>query len=270
MKQIFSINKNYEPGPGSDILLVEAGKHFCSVGMMHRENKMLHSFHHYAAESPDEDILSYVWQNHEELRSGDRIHAISYFTDESMLVPGLLYKEGIIPGKFNFPFKKREHASDYLESLNLYNIYTIPHSPGNGAMQMPVSVKQWHFFSVILKNINEVKENTFFIDFRTTEFSVIWFSKKGLQLCQLYDYSAPEDVIYYLLKICSSFSISRSSLHVVLSGFIEKDSLVFDELSKYFNNIRFEILPDWVTVDGAFTQYPEHYFISVCNLASCV
>jgi hypothetical protein len=96
------------------------------------------------------------------------------------------------------------------------------------------------------------------------------FKEGSLQLVQTFTYSSPEDVLYYLLKICKEFDMSQQEVKLSISGLIEKDSSIYRELYKYFIYPDFEILPDGISLADALNKYPDHYYSSISKLATCV
>jgi hypothetical protein len=108
------------------------------------------------------------------------------------------------------------------------------------------------------------------IDFRTDEFSVLVLNENQLQLLRSFSYSSPEDVLYYLLKICQQTGLSQQEVKIILSGLIEKDSTIFRELYKYFIHLEFEKLPGEISIAEELAECPQHYFSSICKLATCV
>ena len=83
-------------------------------------------------------------------------------------------------------------------------------------------------------------------------------------------YTAPDDVLYYLLKCCQQLNFSQQTMKVFLSGLIEKDSALYRELYKYFINLEFESLAREIKLTEALTIHPEHYYSSISKLAACV
>ena len=124
--------------------------------------------------------------------------------------------------------------------------------------------------SVWLKNYSEEKQSSILIDFNADEFSVIVFKDELLQLAQTFVYSSPEDVLYYLLKICGQLDLRQQEVKIILSGLIEKDSAIYRELYKYFIHLEFEALPSGIRIAEALNEYPDHYFSSISKLATCV
>lgn len=109
-----------------------------------------------------------------------------------------------------------------------------------------------------------------YLNFTTNEYSLTCL-KNGKLLCsRSATYASPEDVVYYLLKVCQQFKLSQEDVKVKLSGMIEEDSSVFRELYKYFLNLEFESVPPEISLDESLKEYPAHFFLPVCKLALCV
>jgi len=106
------------------------------------------------------------------------------------------------------------------------------------------------------------------IDFSTDEFSFIIINESKLQIAQTLSYSSPEDILYYLLKACNEFSLSRGEIQLYVSGLIEKDSQLFKELYQYFLNTKFRE-STWKTHGAEENGYPAHFFTSLNDVARC-
>lgn len=103
----------------------------------------------------------------------------------------------------------------------------------------------------------------FFID---NEFRVAVYRNYRLLLRQQYGFSAPLDVVYYLLKICAELGFTQQNTLLTVSGFITADSALYHELHQYFLNIRFS---DLEAVSVGEASLPRHYFSSLYNLLAC-
>ncbi len=88
-----------------------------------------------------------------------------------------------------------------------------------------------------------------------------------LQLAQIYAYSSPLDMVYLLLKIIQELEMPKEQVVVYVSGLIEKDSALFQELHAYFLHLEFLSPQKLVLADEV---HPAHYFTSIANLAACV
>lgn len=199
--------------------------------------------------------------------------AIAYDASEFVQIPSVVYKYEDGQLHLDALYGKTVHAniiSENLPALYLYNIYRVPANLHSSISRKFLNGKFWHLYTVILKNFTSQQSGAIFIDFKTDEFSVVVLKENKLLLCQTFAYSAPEDVLYYLLKCCQQLNLSQQQVQLCLSGLIEKDSALYRELYKYFINLEFESLSNEIKLTTALTVHPQHYYSSISKLAACV
>lgn len=199
--------------------------------------------------------------------------AISYTNAESLFIPAEHFNNEDVSFHLDSIFGKDGSSriiTEFIPVNNLYNIFRVP----DHLYDMPAwkfnAARYMHNYAVQLKNFPDEKGDTLFVEFRTDEFAVMVLKHGKLHLAQTFAYSAPGDVLYYLLKICSQFSLSQQEVGLVISGLIEKESAIYRELYKYFLHPGFEKIPGNIQLAGGFSEYPVHYFSSICKLAICV
>jgi hypothetical protein len=105
------------------------------------------------------------------------------------------------------------------------------------------------------------------LHFTTQDFRVLVKKDQHVLLAQTYQYKTPLDVVYYLLKISYEFDLDQSSTFLIVSGLIEKDSALYQELHNYFVQLHFA---QATTYELPENSHPHYYFTSLYNLASCV
>jgi hypothetical protein len=160
--------------------------------------------------------------------------------------------------------------TEALTQWQLYNAYHVP-ATSQEMIARKFTGQFWHTHSIVLKNKMEAGgECHLLVDFKTESFSVLATRNGEVLLAQIYSYTAAEDVLYYLLKICRQFSLSQREVQLTLSGLIEKDSAMFKELYQYFLNIQFASQEKDLRLSEAFNEYPVHFFSSLFKLATCV
>jgi hypothetical protein len=125
-----------------------------------------------------------------------------------------------------------------------------------------------HAFTCQLRSYNGfVAEDQMTVHFTGKEIRVIAKRDQQLKLVQSYFYTAPMDVVYYLLSIAREYGFSQSGTTLILSGLISEESAMYKELHQYFSAVHF-----WKPVTKAILQneHPQHFFSSIYNLAGCV
>ena len=271
MKASFHIKPDTEHDPANSIFLLIAGTRHCCFAVMNYLSKELVEFGYFTAED-EADYLKFL---DETGLMNNRYYqtAVAYDANESVQIPSVVYKYEDGQLHLDAIYGKTIHTniiSENLAALNLYNVYRLPSGLHSSISRKFLSGKFWHLYTVILKNSSSQQSGTIFTDFKTDEFSVVVVKENKLLLCQTFAYTAPEDVLYYLLKCCEQLNLSQQEVQLLLSGLIEKDSALYRELYKYFINLEFESLAREIKLTTALTIHPEHYYSSISKLAACV
>ncbi len=157
--------------------------------------------------------------------------------------------------------------TEQLPEWQLYNIYPVPaelHSVLNARFP---SIEFRNQFSAGLKQLDAARSGgTIQLDIRHADFA-LWAARDGkLLLSHSSEYQVPDDIIYYLLRICRQFELSQEEVLLEISGLIDRDSALYKELYQYFLQIRFRE-PSW---KHAGTDYPAHFFTSLNDINQCV
>ena len=107
----------------------------------------------------------------------------------------------------------------------------------------------------------------YFIVLFTIHTLKLFFFKEGqLQIVQYFDFTTPADVCYHILNVAERFETTASSLTLSLSGMIDVDSTLYQELYKYFLHIKFAETKDVVFSKG-FEELPTHFYHHLTALA---
>lgn len=259
--------------PAEVILLMTAGGNFFSYALMKLSSKEIVEFGYYTISNGKEDNWDGFFENSDTLSERYSQSAIAFTLTESMLIPAGYFKPEESQNELDTLFGMNFHTipiTEHLPDLSLYNVARISESLHQVINKRFNSCKSFSTNFVMLKNITGELSDSILIDFRTDEFTVLVFKEKQLQLLKSFSYSSPEDVLYYLLKICQQTGLSQQDVKVVLAGLIEKESAIFRELYKYFIHLEFDELPTGISIAKDLMECPQHYFSSISKLATCV
>lgn len=195
--------------------------------------------------------------------------SICYNFKESLIVPGEYYKEqnnmqlldclyGEMPGS--------KYFSEQVKDMNATNVYRVP-----GAVEEALGNR---FFAATTIHSNSwliscTKQKDLYCIIYNSYIKALLFIDGRLQLVQLYDYSTPADVAYHLLNICTQHQLSPSAITLTLSGFIDRQSNLYEELYRYFLHINLDELPERVEVADEIRTYPDHFFSFLIALLTC-
>ena len=224
-----------------------------------------------------EDVLQEIIEEDPFLSIQPNETFLVYNFPESNLVPERLfamdsYKElvDLVYGNLDQNLVLREKIPWW----EFHNVYRIPIEAHRLLQKKFSAGRYWHFYSLQLKchkmfSARQIEQlvKVFFYPDKIIVFIVIG---SKLQLIQSFFYHDAKDVAFHLLNCCEQLHLSQELLILELSGLIEQDSTLFDELQKYFLHIVFEDLEDNVKMTDELSAYPRHYFSSMLKMAICV
>ncbi len=193
---------------------------------------------------------------------------VAYDFPQSILLSSKEYKQGdaeLLLNSSGFSIGNASVTTESIAEWQLTNTYAVPKEIQEWVSKIFPAATLRHQYSLEIKNINPVGAGgNMIVDFRKEDFTVVAAKDSKFLLAQTFDYSTPADVLYYLLKICQQFSLSQQKLQLKLSGLIDKQSSLYNELCQYFINIEFREA-SW----NVSNEYPAHFFTSLNDLAKC-
>ncbi len=159
--------------------------------------------------------------------------------------------------------------NDIMNSHNLNNIYGVPKQVDSVIANLFPQANHSHLYT-LLPNVNKVTNNQLYSIFSTTHVTLQLFKDEKLQLIKRFNYKGPEDAIYHILNACQCFQVPVNETTIVLNGMIDAESVLYNEVYKYFLQPKFGVLPDQFTYSEDIVKYPPHYFTHLFELAACV
>ncbi len=274
MKQLFNLTDNLPVVPGQSTLLLETGSAYSAFAILNKATNEVNRLFYYEKDNEEEDQLLLMHGKHEELGNAFADVLISYCFPETVLVPAAYYTTADAKNMLQLvhntePWLAKEVA-DHVPEWHLYNVYSVPRQVIAWMNRKFHSGKYWHCHTLALNAAAAFSERGgMLVDFKTNQFSVVLAKAHQLLLAQTFVYEQPEDVLFYLLKICNQFLLVQEEVEVLLSGLVEEQSAVYRELYQYFSHLHFRDIPDAVKLPSAAENYPRHFFSSLLNLATC-
>ena len=200
-----------------------------------------------------------------------------YNFPESSLVPERLFSldnnkqlTDLIYGNLN----KNLVLSEKIPWWEFHNVYRIPTETHRLLQQKFSAGRYWHFYSLQLKchKMFTAKEELEYLKaiFYPDRIIVLVFKSGKLILIQSFSYQDSKDVAYHLLNCCHQLGLNPEEAIVELSGLVERDSSLFEDLLKYFLHLHFEGVEDSIKMTDEMKEYPRHYFSSLLKMALCV
>ncbi|HZH95383.1 MAG TPA: DUF3822 family protein [Flavisolibacter sp.] len=255
-------------GKRGNILLCEWGAAHCCTAWFNAELNVLSHLKYVSFEMLNEEAIQNVIDTlFSHSVDAEKVVACSAFP-QAVLTPARLYKreDAVIAALYGARFAPQ--FTDAINEWQLINVFALPAPITRKLEENCPAVIFTQVFTPELKAHHESNaENQITINFTPKHFRVVVKRSGQLQLAQIYFYSAPLDVVYYLLKIFEELELDKENTQIILSGLIEKSSALFTELQNYFVVVGFAG-PAAIAVAGS--QHPQHFFTSLSNLAACV
>jgi hypothetical protein len=191
---------------------------------------------------------------------------------ESMLVPDPYFKEAAAAAMLDCKYGPQPTDaifSEPVEGMNAVNVYRVNDYVYNILNSRFLSAVFYHAHTLLLPFLQKQQQELYCTIYQHS-IRVILFMGGKLQLVQYFDYGTPSDVAYHLLNTCSQHQVPPSTVSLTLTGFIDKDSHLYEELYRYFLNIDFAALPGEVGLSEEVGTMPPHFFSHLISLAQCV
>ncbi len=201
------------------------------------------------------------------LNSGFRQVSIFFNVDESILIPEKLLTATSAEDYLNLIYgESTRHEVRYeklLATKVFINAYRIRKSIIELLNRQFVIFQCSHTYSNLLNDVMRrprIDDRFLKIQVYTHHFVVAFWKDERLQLIHAYRYHSAEDLLYYLLRITSQFSVESTECKVELSGMIDHSSILFTQIKNVFPNIQLDNMQAVGVFKAALEEYPAHYF----------
>lgn len=263
LKTIFTIGNT---NVGCDVLLLETGEDYCCYVLLKGKERAFHQIKYFSYDRLEAaEKLAGIFDELQE-EACEKVIVCSAFSPSLLAPQRYQQPENFLRLLYDQPSQK--YFSDSVPEWQINTVYSLPSDIYNLIVNKLAPAKFIHAFTPGLKIYNGfVAPDQIDIHFSTQHFRVLVKKDKQVHLAQIYSYKTPLDVAYYLLKICYEFDLNQSEVFLILSGLIEQDSALYQELHNYFLNLHFAQAPAYSLPE---TVHPHHYFTSLYNLAACV
>ncbi len=192
---------------------------------------------------------------------------ICFSTPHSVLTPATHFQESAATAmlsSFCLVNGSSVVTSEQVEEKQLYNTYAADRKDHDFLLQQFSHATCSHIYSLGLKQPS-AEIDSLQLHFSTDEFSLLAFSGEQLLLAQTFEYTSPDDVLYYILKVVNQFGLSQEEVQVTITGLVDRHSALFREMYQYFLHVSFREA-QWQTPAH---EYPAHFFTLLNDLAQC-
>jgi hypothetical protein len=261
---------------GKPVLLIQVGKQGISFTQLDSDSNIFIAVqvYHFEKHAADNDIADTI---NDILSTGDfeqqyfKKIFVTWCFDENVLVPHEYFDGSNIAAVLNLVYGDAVQATVQHEPVLAHSLHSV--------YRVPVAVKNvfnhWFPFSIqnhqaaLMINLGKGNKNLLYCNFYPGLLTILLRKNGQLQLIQNFEFTTPEDVVYHLLNVCRSFE-TTADINLMVSGMIDANSNLYNELYKYFLNIEFTTLPGNFNYADAIKDQPAHYFSHLFATALCV
>jgi len=201
---------------------------------------------------------------------------IAVVNNRSTLVPNAIFKPEKLENFHHFNFTKQEEDqffSDQIINLSAHNIYSIPDFITDIFSSLK-HVNFKHFSSALIESsLLEAKKqkalSVLHVHILPSSFQVIAIKNQQLELYNSFIYQSSEDFIYYLLFVLDQLKINNEEASVLLTGHVEKNSVIYSILYKYIKTLTFGERPKNLKFSYIFEETPQHFHKALFNQFLC-
>jgi len=123
-----------------------------------------------------------------------------------------------------------------------------------------------HQYTSLLKSLHSIRANNFYLIFYPNYFTLVVFKDEQLQFAQTRKYNTPEDVLYFVLNVCTQYNIEKS-VNILSGGFIDEKSSLYEILYQYLEGFQLMRVDENAFATEAFKDFLSHHYIPYINYA---
>lgn len=258
-------------------LLVEWGTHDFSFLWYAGKGPEIHGLYMAYSENPLppdawREELDRIMGSHPAFKSAAASVHVFVNSDESALIPMAFYDKATSRAGFELMFGESFDTTfheDEIKEMQMMVAYRYPSCIKEAIEKYFPDAGIQHVHAALI-----CKENTrlelLSCSVHPGYIRVTLLSGQQLKFFRQYQYTAPEDVSYHLLNVCSRFSVSPEHIKLRLDGLLDKDSHLYRELHKYFGNMIFagDPMVDLSHAEVLKSMHP-HYYYKLIRLSAC-
>ena len=168
---------------------------------------------------------------------------IIHHNELSTLVPESSYDESNNAEylKFNSKILKTDFiASDKIGLLDAVNVYVPYVNVNNYIFDTFGAFTYTHASTILIEAVshhNQSEEKSAFINIEGNTMQVVVNSNSAFELYNYFEFTTPEDFIYYILFTFEQLQLNPEKTHVKLSGTVTEDDDLFQIAYKYIRHV---------------------------------
>lgn len=203
-----------------------------------------HSYVPFSRHLPIEDELWRVFVQHPELKFAYDDVVVLHDNSFNTFVPNALFDENF-PGSYlqynTRVFEADFFAWDTLGSYDSTNVYVPLMNVNNFLIERLGSFEYRNTNSILVEKLLDasvnVDEKLVFVHVQPTHFEIVVVHNQKLLLYNSFEYSSPEDFLYYLLFTMEQLMLNPETVKVWLLGRINQENPLYALAYTYIRNV---------------------------------
>ncbi|MHA4896178.1 DUF3822 family protein [Pedobacter sp. PWIIR3] len=195
----------------------------------------------------------------------------SVYTQNTVAIPEELFEEQNLDqyAKFFTTTQSEKLHSQKLDSFGFTSIFNLENKAENILAESFQGCKIFDHSAPLLSLVKNQQVRILLLDFTVGFFNATYTVEEKLQFQHSFEISNDDEFNYYLLLMIKQLSIDSKSTNVMVSGIIHDHDKRFEILSKYFNQVEFNIPhPGDLNID-LLEDMPNHYYSTLLAVDLC-
>jgi len=195
----------------------------------------------------------------------------------STLIPPPLFEEdkAMMYLRFNHPVDESYNALfSRLKTNNMVAVFGALQTLTKRATTTWPNVRFFHCSSVLIESLlinfkNKTDNATLFLNVRNEGYDLVYFKDKKLHFHNFFRYNTKEDFIYFLLTAMEELHLNPEHIKLMLSGDIDKSSILYEMIYRYVRNSNFIERNDVFGYSYLFDELMGHKHYTLFNVQQC-
>ncbi len=254
------------------------GLSFCILDPLQNKYIALKNYPNSLKQEADDDWFRNILTSDEFLSQEYKSSAVIFSGHRSTLVPEPLFKKDHLKDYFQFNLNLEEHEEIRYNLLNRADAWTL--YPVSGSLlelfnNRFTGLKCFHHSipflnSILLNQKNGARKSSVYVNIHGGIFDIAVTRAKNLTLYNCFPYTHVTDLMYFVLNVFNQLTLTVEDTTVFLSGKISRQSSFYENLRRYIKKIEFAKRDRHYTYSYTFEKLPDHAFLNLLNLYSCV
>jgi len=267
------VNKDFQQAMAENSeLLIKVSPKRLSYAVVDNKKQIV-ALYDEALQMPVEETLEELLTDSDELNFNYQTVKISVETFNYTFIPEDLYSDENL-GVYQSLFSKAHISRPFVSYSKKAFIKTVFSAQENLLAPLldlfpkaKIYTQAEPFIDGILSNYQGEKKLA--LQFNNSSFEALLLSNNGLLYYNIFEIETADDFNYYLLFLLQQLNLSETNLEIIVAGDIDKESLIYKRIEKYFSKISFASNVRIAQLQDNFSGVPAHQFFSLFSLHLC-